>query len=191
MSNNNYSDATADSNCTALEEDEQLEKWYAIYVPLMIGACVLTFLMNATVLAAFPFITNLSKVGPGGGRKVESSAWKVISPTPRHSRRNTSRRRKGEEDVLGACWPVDGAVPGAARKLAVFLPPLAHNPLLPGRDGAKVGAESKAATLINQVRQSGDAESSGRGKSESHTQVYFFFHSLRLSYGVAQYKADT
>ncbi len=45
-----------------LAEDLSKSTRYTVFVPVLIALCALTFLMNAAVAAAFPFIRHLSKV---------------------------------------------------------------------------------------------------------------------------------
>ena len=56
--NNNSSS----SNETTIEEAAEIPITYTVFVPIFIGACAVTFFMNAVILAAFPFIRNLSRV---------------------------------------------------------------------------------------------------------------------------------
>ena len=58
-------DALDDDNATltnVTSTKTEIPITYTVFVPIFIAACVVTFVMNAVILAAFPFIRNLSRV---------------------------------------------------------------------------------------------------------------------------------
>lgn len=64
----NVTDALEDGNATWANDsvvdygDLSRSVRYAVVVPLLMAACLVTFLMNAVIIAAFPLIRNLSRV---------------------------------------------------------------------------------------------------------------------------------
>ena len=74
-------DIEDDNNGTA-KANEEIPITYSVFVPIFIAACVVTFFMNAVIVAAFPFIGGLSRV---------SKAFQFLLPT-RYGDRIDSRR---------------------------------------------------------------------------------------------------